>query len=240
MYRQKEKMAILETIISASCRNGLTFTSVCISNKMKQLGMWLSNSEVSSFLRTNISRITYEEAVDYTRSLMWAGNNSAFVYYPTGTDIDDIDHLIANAMTPKQFERLHGFNPIKSQTDKRILNLTNSIVDSLCKLMSGMDNPVVALYRQDTNLDETKSKNVLIFVFENRDLSKLTSTVWDNYEFFCNSKNDNQMGSLKKFIEDNIDKYIDNERYLSTGEKVTKKFDITKLDFEEEIQFNLG
>ena len=88
------------------------FTSVDIANAIKIEGTWVPNREVAAWLRKwtppsnyGITKITVQ-VVD-TGSSAQAG-----VYLPDSLSVSDYTATSLEAITPAQFEILHGVNPV--------------------------------------------------------------------------------------------------------------------------------
>ena len=87
------------------------FTSVDIANAIKTDGEWIGNREVAAWLRRwtppgnyGITKVEVELADGSTAR--------AGIYLPDTMAVKDYTATAQEAMTPDQFEALHGFNPV--------------------------------------------------------------------------------------------------------------------------------
>ena len=91
----------------------LAFTSVDVANSIKSDGTWIRNREVAAYLRRwtpilgyCISRVTV--------TLENGGTTTAAVYLPVTLSVADYAETAQRAMTPAEFEQIHGTNPTAS------------------------------------------------------------------------------------------------------------------------------
>lgn len=96
------------------------FTSVDICNSIKGDGTWIRNREVASFLRRWSPPVGYYSA-RVTVTLEGGGSASAAVYMPNTMTPAEYVETSQSAMTPAEFEALHGFDPTQPQRDDGVL-----------------------------------------------------------------------------------------------------------------------
>ena len=94
------------------------FTSVDIANAIKTDGEWIGNREVAAWLRRwtppgnyGITKVEVE--------LADGGTARAGIYLPDTMAVKDYTATSQEAMTPDQFEALHGFNPVAVTTQPK-------------------------------------------------------------------------------------------------------------------------
>ena len=87
------------------------FTSVDIANAIKRDGIWVANREVARWLRKWVPTLGY--GVTRTTVELADGNQvQAAVYLPSTMSVSDYTATSQTAMTPQEFEQLHGYNPV--------------------------------------------------------------------------------------------------------------------------------
>ncbi len=87
------------------------FTSVDIANTIKRAGTWVANRDVARWLRNWVPTLGY--GVTRTTVELADGNQvQASVYLPSTMSVSDYTATSQTAMTPQEFEQLHGFNPV--------------------------------------------------------------------------------------------------------------------------------
>ena len=98
----------------------LAFTSVDVANSIKADGTWIRNREVAAWLRRwtpvlgyCISRVTV--------SLESGATTQAAVYLPVSKSVADYVETAQRAMTPAEFEQIHGYDPTEPQRDDGVL-----------------------------------------------------------------------------------------------------------------------
>lgn len=112
MYTKNEKLQMLKTLVEINCRNTIPFTSVCMSNKMKKISMWLSNRDTAEYLRENVESIAHLEGVTYKKTPITVGpGHVAILYHSEGYDADMFTDRNQDAVTPEDFEEMHGIEP---------------------------------------------------------------------------------------------------------------------------------
>lgn len=112
MYSKDDKLQMLKTLVEINCRNAIPFTSVCMSNRMKEISMWLSNRDTAEYLRENTESIAHLEGVDYNKTLISVSSGYvATLYHSKGYDPDKFTNINQKAITPDEFEEMHGIEP---------------------------------------------------------------------------------------------------------------------------------
>ncbi len=88
------------------------FTSVNLTNAIKKDGTWISNSNVAEWLRSNFDEVNEELGDSYHSSLISVMNDSrkAHLYYPFFADPNNFNDRNTDAMTPDEFQKLHGYS----------------------------------------------------------------------------------------------------------------------------------
>lgn len=102
----------IEATVDQFVNDGKGFTSVDIANAIKTDGTWVGNREVAAWLRKwappsnyGITKVTVQ-VVDTGKTAQ------AGVYLPDTMAVSDYTATATEAMTPAQFEALHGVNPV--------------------------------------------------------------------------------------------------------------------------------
>ncbi len=102
----------IEATVDQFVNDGKGFTSVDIANAIKTDGTWIGNRAVAAWLRRwtppsnyGITKVTVQVADT-------GGTAQAGVYLPDTMAVSDYTATATEAMTPDQFEALHGFNPV--------------------------------------------------------------------------------------------------------------------------------
>lgn len=100
---------VIEDKVTAFVGDTKGFTSVDIANAIKTEGTWVRNREVASWLRNWTPPVGYS----VTKISVNQGNNvvQASVYIPNTLAITDYVTTSQEAMTPSEFETLHGKRP---------------------------------------------------------------------------------------------------------------------------------
>jgi hypothetical protein len=100
---------IIEDKVTAFVDDTKGFTSVDIANAIKTEGTWVRNRAVASWLRNWTPPVGYS----VTKISVSQGNNvaQANVYIPNTLAITDYVKTSQDAMTPAEFETLHGKKP---------------------------------------------------------------------------------------------------------------------------------
>jgi len=86
------------------------FTSMDICNAIKTDGTWVRNRDVAAWLRRWTAPIGYSIS-KVTVSLQSGASRQAGVYLPNSLCIQDYAKTQQTAMTPAEFEVLHGRDP---------------------------------------------------------------------------------------------------------------------------------
>jgi hypothetical protein len=116
--KYKLKEAVMDKVIRAKVEEfvgkQLMFTSVDISNAIKRDGTWVRNSEVSSWLHRNFNDVNDSRGADYIQAQVSVLNNTvtALLYLHVTHNVDSYTNRDLVAMTPDQFKRLHGYDPL--------------------------------------------------------------------------------------------------------------------------------
>lgn len=87
------------------------FTSIDIGNAIKTDGTWVRNREVAAWLRRWTPPVGYAIS-KVTVSLQSGASRQAGVYLPNSLCIQDYAETQQTAMTPAEFEMLHGVDPL--------------------------------------------------------------------------------------------------------------------------------
>lgn len=87
------------------------FTSVDICNAIKTDGTWIRNRDVASWLRSWVPPVGY--AVSRLSVTLLDGSVAqASVYLPNTMCVADYTETSQTAMTPAEFESMHGIDPL--------------------------------------------------------------------------------------------------------------------------------
>ena len=100
---------VIEDKVTAFVGDTKGFTSVDIANAIKTEGTWVRNREVASWLRNWTPPVGYS----VTKISVSQGSNvaQASVYIPNTLAITDYVNTQQDAMTPGEFEAMHGKKP---------------------------------------------------------------------------------------------------------------------------------
>jgi hypothetical protein len=100
---------IIEDKVTAFVDDTKGFTSVDIANAIKTEGTWVRNREVASWLRNWTPPVGYS----VTKISVSQGSDvrQASVYIPNTLAIKDYAETSQDAITPSEFETLHGKKP---------------------------------------------------------------------------------------------------------------------------------
>ncbi len=88
------------------------FTSVDIANAIKTEGTWVPNREVAAWLRRWTPPSNYGITKVAVQVVDTGNTAQASVYLPNTLSAFDYTATSLEAMTPDQFEALHGFDPL--------------------------------------------------------------------------------------------------------------------------------
>lgn len=97
------------------------FTSVDICNAIKTDGTWVRNRDVAAWLRRWSPPVGYGIS-KVTVILQGGGTKQAGVYLPNSLCIADYTATSQEAMTPTEFETLHGYNPVTATPGNLTVN----------------------------------------------------------------------------------------------------------------------
>ena len=87
------------------------FTSVNIANAIKRDGTWIANREVAAWLRS--WNVDPEYTVTRINVTLEDGSPArAAVYMPESKPVSEYTGRDERAMTPDEFETMHGYNPV--------------------------------------------------------------------------------------------------------------------------------
>jgi len=104
----------IQATVDQFVNDGKGFTSVDIANAIKTDGTWLSNRTVASWLRNWIPPTNYGVTKVTVQVADTGGVAQAGVYLPDTMAVSDYTATATEAMTPADFETLHGFDPFDS------------------------------------------------------------------------------------------------------------------------------
>jgi len=102
---------IIETTVDQFVNDKKGFTSVDIANAIKTEGTWVGNSKVASWLRKWTPPSNYGITKVTVQVVDTGGTAQAGVYLPDTMAVSDYTATATEAMTPDQFETLHGVDP---------------------------------------------------------------------------------------------------------------------------------
>jgi len=97
------------------------FTSVNIGNAIKKDGTWIANHDVAEWLRSNFDTVNKEIGDSYTSTSIPVNNDTerATLYYPFFADPINYNDRNAQATTPDEFEKDHGYKSIDPQAQPK-------------------------------------------------------------------------------------------------------------------------
>jgi hypothetical protein len=101
----------IEAVVQEYIGQGKMFTSVDIANEVKKRGTWVRTRQVRDYLHTNVlalSNYSYrEEQITVVRSED-GQHVVATLYLPPNESASNYDATNQHAMTPDEFDALHG------------------------------------------------------------------------------------------------------------------------------------
>jgi hypothetical protein len=101
---------LIETKVNEFVTDDKGFTSVDICNAIKTDGTWIPNREVAKWLRSWSAPVGY--GISKVTVFLQGGDTvQAAVYMPNTRSIADYTETSQGAMTPAEFETLHGKKP---------------------------------------------------------------------------------------------------------------------------------
>jgi hypothetical protein len=111
--KEVEMDKVIRAKVEDFVKKQLMFTSVDISNAIKKDGVWVRNSDTSTWLHRNFNDVNDSLAADYTVVTIKVLNNtvSALLYLHVTHSADNYTNRDLEAMTPSQFKRLYGYDP---------------------------------------------------------------------------------------------------------------------------------
>lgn len=103
---------IIKNKVKEFITNQKMFTSVNLTNAIKKDGIWINNSGVAEWLRNNFEEVNEELGDSYHSSLILVMNDSrkANLYYPFFADPNNFNDRNTDALTPDEFQALHGYS----------------------------------------------------------------------------------------------------------------------------------
>jgi hypothetical protein len=102
---------LIESKVNDFVRSQKGFTSIDICNAIKTDGTWVRNRDVASWLRSWVPPVGY--AVSRLSVKLLDGSVAqASVYLPNTLCVADYTDTTQTAMTPAEFETLHGVDPL--------------------------------------------------------------------------------------------------------------------------------
>ena len=104
------------------------FTSINIANSIKKDGLWIRNRDVASWLRTNFEDVNAEMGDSYLTANIDVDNDSrnATLYYPFFADTSSYKDRNLKAVTPDEFEKMHGYRCTDAKADAAANSGANS------------------------------------------------------------------------------------------------------------------
>jgi hypothetical protein len=104
----------IETTVDQFVNDEKGFTSVDIANSIKTAGTWIGNSKVASWLRKWTPPSNYGITKVTVQVVDTGATAQAGVYLPDSMAVSDYTATATEAMTPAQFQTLHGVDPFAS------------------------------------------------------------------------------------------------------------------------------
>ena len=116
-----EKMVVLRAVVTGWLIAEKPFTSVELCNYMKRLGIWIRNRDVTAYLHDNKDEIADEFGVISVVSAIGVDASKgcttiATLYHPDWYDPNDYMSRDLKAITPGEFEAMHGVSPFDNVT----------------------------------------------------------------------------------------------------------------------------
>ena len=126
---------IIKKKVESYLNKKLQFTSVNVSNDIKKDGTWISNTEVSSWLRTNFHNMNSVLAMDYATIpiSVSAGNTTAkaTLYFHVMSDPDNYSDTCLKSMTPDEFKALQTKKTKKQVTKDTRVKIPAALVKQI-------------------------------------------------------------------------------------------------------------
>ena len=117
---------LIETKVDEFVANEKGFTSMDICNAIKTDGTWVRNREVAAWLRRWTPPVGYGIS-KVTVMLQSGASVQAGVYLPNALCIKDYAETQQTAMTPDEFETMHGRKPFNA--DPNVPNVIHPVDD---------------------------------------------------------------------------------------------------------------
>jgi hypothetical protein len=116
MLTDQEKETVIENMVKEYIGKDEMFTSLDISNAIKNKGVWVRNIEVRNWLHANYGNDIFG---DYNKTLIdvKGGTAQATLYFPNWKDPEDYEPTDQRALTPAEVDT------IRENNDTDILNL---------------------------------------------------------------------------------------------------------------------
>jgi len=103
---------VVQTKVMDFISNKKMFTSVHVANAIKTDGHWVKNSDVAEWLRGNMHMLAPHYQKTSIAVSGAAGPGRASLYHASVDDPTTFTDTQINAMTPDEFKRIHGFDPL--------------------------------------------------------------------------------------------------------------------------------
>ena len=118
---ENEKLIVLRAVVTGWLIAEKPFTSVELCNHMKRLGIWIRNRDVAEYLRSNVEEISNEFGVYVATTMIGVdasknATTAATLYHPERYDADNYMSRDLKAITPGEFEAMHGVSPFDNVT----------------------------------------------------------------------------------------------------------------------------
>jgi len=113
------------------------FTSVHLANAIKMDGTWMRNTDVADWLRNSMGSLVSSLSLNYTATLISVngGKDRAYLYHPVSFDVNSFTDTNISAMTPDEFQRLHGVDPLTGTKVAQPAQATTTIKKSSKKIV---------------------------------------------------------------------------------------------------------
>jgi hypothetical protein len=148
-FTYKMKGVVMDTIIEKKVQDFMNtqsmFTSVNVANAIKTDGAWVRNREVAEWLRNNFSNLNSQHNSDYMFVQISVGNGQqANLYLPVTADPNNYTDTNLEALTPDDFKKLHGFDPLSAtiQTPPATVVLPQPVTQTATSVPLSVTNPL--------------------------------------------------------------------------------------------------
>jgi hypothetical protein len=115
---------IIQDKVTEFVNDTKVFTSLDIANAIKTDGTWIRNREVASCLRNWTPPVGYG-MTKISVTVTGGGPTQASVYVPNTLSLSDYVATAQDAMTPTEFETLHGKKPFNA--DPVVSNVVHQV-----------------------------------------------------------------------------------------------------------------